>query len=163
MAVTTESSDEFTNQNATPPTVMDSITNGGKVHFAKVTFTQGAAAGDASSTVDIIDLPAGKVRFLGNMSTLVFSAFGAARVLDLGWLAYNDQNGTAVALDVDGLDDGIDVSAAGRSSLGTNTAITNGDSYVFHSQSGVTLQATVLGGTIPAAATVEGVIAYSYE
>jgi hypothetical protein len=163
MAVTNESSTEFTNQNATPPTIMDSIDNGGRVRFAKVTFTQGAAAGDANSTIDLIELPAGKVRFLGNMSSLVFSAFGAARVLDIGWLAYTDQNGTAVVADADGLDDGIDVSAAGRVTLGTNTAVTSGDSLVFQSRGPVTLQATVLGGTIPAAATVEGVIAYTFD
>jgi len=163
MAVTTESSDEFTNQNATPPTIMDSITNGGRVRFAKVTFTQGAAAGDATSTVDLIDLPAGKVRFLGNMSNLVFSAFGAARTLDIGWLAHVDQDGVAVVADADGLDDGIDVSAAGRVTLGTNIAVTNGDSHVFQSRGGVTLQATVLVDTIPAAATIEGVIAYTFD
>jgi hypothetical protein len=162
MAVTAQSSTEYTNQNATPVTVMDSITNNGKVNFAKVTFTQ-SGAGDATSTVNLIDLPAGKVRFLGNMSALECSAFGASRVLDIGWTAYTDIDGAAVTADADGLDNDLDVSAAARLGLGTNTAVADGGTYVFESQTGVTLQATVAGGTIPDGATLKGVIAYSYE
>lgn len=159
MAVTNQSSTEYTAQTASPPTVQETTVIHGRVRFAKVTHTQDGA-GDATSTVDLIKLPAGRVRLLGPLCQLRFSAFGAARTLDVGWTAYTDIDGAAVVADADGLDDGIDVSSAGTMPLGTNTAVTDGDTYEFESDDGVVLQATVLGGTIPDAATIKGFIAY---
>lgn len=159
MAVTNQKSTEYTNQSATPPTVMDTTQLHGVVRFAKVTFTQDGA-GDATSTVGLVELPAGRVRLIGDMSYLRISAFGASRTLDIGWAAYTDIDGAAVVADADGLDDGLDVSAASAINLGSATATTDGDTYKFESQSGVVINATVLGGTIPDAATIKGYIAY---
>lgn len=156
MATTAQSSTEYTNATATPVTIANPD-QGGSIRYLPVTFTQ-SGAGDASSTVDLAFLPAGRVRVIGPLCTLDISAFGASRTLDIGWTAYTDLDGAAVAADADGLDDGLDVSSASAVPLGT--VVGDGDTYMFESRDGVTLQATVLGGTIPDAATIKGFIAY---
>jgi len=42
--------------------------------------------------------------------------------MDIGWVAYNDADGAEVAVDVDGIVDGLDVDTAGYFSMESNTA-----------------------------------------
>lgn len=158
MAVTTENSDQIDNGEASPPVMEGAHTLHGKVRLAYFDFTQGSSAGDAGSLAYLVKLPAGTVRVLNPLSFIGFSAMGAARTMDLGWLAYTDQDGDAVAADPNGLDDGIDVSSAGTVVPGGTVG--GGETYVFQSNSGVTLTAQINDDTIPAAATLNGFIAY---
>jgi hypothetical protein len=112
-------------------------------------------AGDATSEQKLVKIPAGIFRFHRTLSNIFFSAFGAARVLDIGWLAYVDKNGTAVAASANGLNDNIDVSAAGTAIIGLAIAVGYKD---FESRDGVWITSTVAGGTIPAGATLDGVV-----
>jgi hypothetical protein len=160
MAVTNENSTEYGNQIAKPVVKADVAVAYGKLRFLQVTFTQGAAAGDAGSSVGLIKLPAGKVALLGWLSHFDISAFGASRVLDVGWDAYKDKSGTAVVADDNGLDDNLDVSSASAVAIGS---IIGGDVKVFESLNGVVLRATVAGGTIPAGATIKGGVVISVE
>ena len=160
MAVTAQSSTEYTNQTSTPAVYMESNASSGKLRFQAVTFTQ-SGAGDATSTVDLIQLPPGSVRVLGALSRLDISAFGTSRTLDIGWTAYTDRNGDAVVADANGLDAALNVAAA--STVGIGSAITEADQKLFESRGGVVLQATVAGGTIPDAATIKGYIVYVVE
>lgn len=162
MAVTAEKSDQVTNMEASPPVRLNTNELGGRLRIARFSFTQGAAAGDATSTMDLIKLPVGKtVTVLKSMSRIVCSAFGAARVLDIGHTGYTNLDGTVVAAAADVLMDGQDVSAAAlvRMGLGTN-AFTADDSFTFNARSKPVIQAVVAGGTIPAAATINGYIVY---
>lgn len=152
MAITNEVSAEAAIEAAGGVGRLSDASGGGKVHLAYFSFTQGAAAGDANSTADLRKLPPGRVRIVGSMSHIAFSAFGAARTLDIGYTAYVDEDGETVAAVVDALVDGADVSAAGSANMSGNPLL--------ESRAGVTVQAKVLGGTIPAGATLEGVIAY---
>lgn len=116
-------------------------------------------AGDATSVQKLFKIPAGIYRFhRGGLSQVFFSAFGASRVLDIGWEAYLDKDGVAVAADPDGLNVDIDVSAAGVAVLGLAIAIGYKD---FESRDGVWISSTVAGGTIPAAATLNGVAMFT--
>lgn len=162
MAVTTQNSTEYGYVTSTPVTVQDVNKAGGRIRYQEVTFTQ-SGAGDANSLINLVKLPPGKVTLIGNLSFLRFSAFGTGTTLDVGWTAYTNSSGTAVAADIDGLDDGIDVSAAGTMNLGTNTGVTSGDSYTFDSRDGVVIQGKAIGAGIPDAATIKGFIAYTVD
>ena len=126
----------------------------GRMRKMRFDFTQGAAAGDATSTMALIIIPAGITRVYLRESLIAFSAFGAARVLDIGYSGYTDRNGEAVAAAPAAFVNDLDVSAAGTSAL---TGVVGGEeSFLFESSSEITVFATVAGGTIPAAATLNG-------
>lgn len=158
MAVTIEKSDQITNVEAEPIVFLHPTDNHGRMRSSFFTFTQGAAAGDAASFAYVVTIPAGKVRVYLPLSRVAFSALGSARTMDIGWLAYTDEDGTAVVADPNGLDDGVDVSSAG-SVIPTGTLGTH-ETKLFQSQSGVTLTLQINDGTIPAAATLDGHFAY---
>jgi hypothetical protein len=163
-AVTTETSTEYANEVASPPVKAPSSTKGGKQRIANFTFTQGVAAGDANSTATLAILPPGKVRLLKPESKFVCSAFGAARTLDIGFLAHTKPDGTAVAASQDTILDGADVSAAAKVECGAGTnGLGTDPSILFESKSGVVIQAICLGGTIPAGATLKGYFTYVVE
>ena len=158
MAVTQEKSDQITNQEAVPPVMSNVDTLRGKLKLMRFSFTQGVAAGDAGSLVELAKAPAGVVRLILPLSRIAVSALGASRTMDIGYLAYTDTNGDAVVADPNGLDDGVDVSSAvAFSPIGT---VGGDETYLFESNGGLTLTAQVNDGTIPAGATVDGYIAY---
>jgi len=157
MAVTTQKSAEVTNITASPPTMLDTTSLHGRMRIAYFLHTQDGA-GDATSTVDLVKLPAGKGRILIRSSFLAGSAFGASRTLDIGYVAHTDNNGDAVAVDVDAVLDGLDVASATAALLGTGTATV--DTYLYDSNAPLIIQAVVAGGTIPTGATLEGYIVY---
>ena len=159
MAVTTENSTEYANVVASPPVMNKTADWHGRMRLMFFEFTQGAAAGDAGSIARMVKLPAGKVRVILPLSRIAFSAMGAARTMDLGWEAYNDDDGNdAVAADPNGLDDGVDVSGAG--SVNPGGTVGGAETYLFESAEGVVLTAQINDGTIPAAATLKGYIVY---
>lgn len=154
MAVTAENSTEITNESATPPVKNDSCDMRGRLRVMRFTFTQGAAAGDATSTQALIKIPPGKVNVHLDLSRIAFSAFGAARVLDIGHTGFTNPDGTAVAAAAAALANDIDVSSAGNAKM---TGVVGGEEiFQINSKDGTTIQAVVAGGTIPAAATLKG-------
>jgi hypothetical protein len=162
MAVTTQNSAQYANEVAVP-SVMNKPYDRGKVRFAYFSHTQ-VAAGDANSLINLVKLPGGLIRVLKTASQYVCSAFGAARVLDVGYLAHNKRDGTAVAASIDTIDDGADVSAAAMKSLGTGTnGLGDDPTLLLDSRDGVVIQAKVLVDTIPDGATLNGFIAYMVE
>jgi len=158
MAVTTEKSDQITNQEASPPVMTGVDTLRGKMKILRFTFTQGAAAGDATSTAELVKVPAGVVRVFLALSRITVSALGAARTMDIGWQAYTDTNDDAVVADPNGLDDGVDVSSA--VTYNPTGTVGEDETYLFESNGGVTIEAQVNDGTIPAAATINGYFVY---
>lgn len=162
MAVTNEKSAQVTNQDANPPSMNPAYDSGGKVKIQMCEFTQGAAAGDATSTMLLCRIPAGQGRILKKLSVLTWSAFGASRTLDVGYSAHTKRDGTAVSAGVDILEDGRDVSAAGGAGvvLGAGTNADDAVVFTYDSKAPIDILATVAGGTIPAAATITGWIAY---
>jgi hypothetical protein len=156
MAVTTQYSDEVTAIRADSFSAGLTIRAPLEVYF--VTFEQDGA-GDANSLVDLIDIPPGKYVLLGDLCSLDVSALGTGTTMDIGWTAYTNSSNTAVAADIDGLDDGVDVSSDVTIAMGTNTAVCDGAGRkAFDSKSGVRIQAKILGAGIPDDATIEGFI-----
>lgn len=134
----------------------------GKLRFDYFELPAVAVAGDANTTIELCDLPPGAVRILPGLCRLKASAFGASRTLDLGHRAYAKADyasgGEDEAEDVDAFIDGRDVSSATDAAWSTTVL-----KYDIFSKAGVTLFATVLGGTIPVGATLSGLVAYLYE
>jgi hypothetical protein len=159
MAVTTEYSSQYTESYVTVPAkVPETHEWMGRFRIGYFEFTQGSAAGDATSEAYLIRLPAGKVRLILPMSRIHVSALGSSRTFDLGWLAYTDDDNSSVAADPNGLDDGVDVSSAvafaPAGTVGTH------ETKLFESKAGVTISAQINDGTIPAAATIGGYFVY---
>lgn len=161
MAVTTQNSTEYGNQVATPPVVQDAHVTLGKVRIAAFSHTQ-SGAGDAGSSAALVKLPPGKVRLLGAMSHAYVNWTTALATLDLGWDAYTDIDGAAVAADPNGLDDGLDVDAAGAKSFGSILAAA-GAQKVFESRGGVVIRATSQDVALADADTIAGYIVYVVE
>lgn len=160
MAVTTEKSAEFGSLSAFPPSNVEVHKWKGRLRIAYFKFTQGAAAGDANSTAELVRLPQGSVRVLGHLSRVSFAAFGAARTLDIGHRAYKDLNGAAVAEAAQKFVSAADVSTAGSVNLDESAAAGTHQSVLLQNQGGVDIFAKVAGGTIPAGTVVEGTIVY---
>ncbi len=151
MAVTNENSNEFKDQVANPVVHAAATELTGRIRVAKFTFVQGAAAGDANSTIELIKLLVGRIRVLEiDFKT---SAFGASRVASVGHRAATALDGiTAIAENLSAFASGIDFSAAAASKTYSNVLVS--------SLEGLTLVAQITGGTIPIGATVEGFISY---
>lgn len=161
MAVTNESSPEYKD-------VTDPRTNGGvdakyfrDLQYVPFNFTQGAAAGDATSTMTLLALQKGRYVLFPKLSIIRWSAFGASRVLDIGITAHTDEAGAAVAVSAARFDDDIDVSSAGSAAMGSDLAAADFSGVYLNiggvsNTDGAAIVATVAGGTIPAAATLTG-------
>lgn len=146
MAVTTQYSTEYDQVYVdSPPTMLSTAEWHGRVRVAYVTHAQ-SGAGDATSSVALCKLPPGRVRLLLGSSFLYVNWTTTSATMDLGWDAYTDLSGTAVAADPNGLADGIDVDAVGLRSgedLVTLAAIqATGGTKVFESKDGVVIRAT---------------------
>ena len=74
----------------------------------------------------------------------------SSQTMDLGWKAYTDLNGDAVALDVDGLVDGLDVDAVGYQDMESNIAAgkLKGGNYTFESRDGVEITALAIAALV---------------
>ena len=120
--------------------------------------------GDIGTTIELCDLPPGRVRLLPWESRIKTSAFGAARTLSIGHRAYQKIDPTTITVtdepeSVNAFVSALDVSAAVNNVAWGATVV----KYDMFSKAGITIFATVAGGTIPVAATVQGLVAYIYE
>jgi hypothetical protein len=149
----TTNSTQYANAVAAPPVLNDANLWNGKMRFFEFDYTQ-SGAGSIGDDVRLIKLPAGKVRVVLPLSRIAHSAYGAARTADLGWHAYTGSDGTAVAADPNGLDDGVDISAAGNyNPVGT---VGGAETYLFDSLDGVVIALQVNDAAPPDAATLKG-------
>ena len=139
------------------------VNDHGKMRYQFFDLPAVAVAGDAGTTIDLCELPPGRVRVIPSLSRVSFSAFGAARTMKIGHTAYPSRD--IGAADPEPADDNaftpdaIDVSAA-VSCLPISDGVLKYDVY---SKTEVLIQALIEGGTIPAGATLSGFIAYVYE
>lgn len=118
-------------------------------------------AGDATSTVDLCNLPPGRVRVIPELSRITNSAFGAARTLSIGHTAYPSRD--PAAADPEPANPTAFAAALDVSAANNGVALSNVLKYDIYSKAGVLVQATVNVDTIPVGATLSGFIAYVYE
>ena len=158
MAVTTQKSTEYTNATATPVTMNEAHVYHGRVRIAYFTHDQDGA-GDATSSVALCSLPAGKVKVLLSSSNAYVNWTTGSATIDLGWDAYTDIDGSAVAADADGLLNGLSVETAGYQNFGADQTATGG-AYTFETQGGVVIRATSQDTAIAAGDDLVGYILY---
>lgn len=157
MAVTTLQSTQLSNLDATPPVPENTFNVHGRLRIAFFDCVQ-VGAGDAGSSFEIVRLPPGKIRVLAHLSWLEAATVAASATLDIGWDAYTDLAGDAVALDVDGILNGGDVDTTANINMADVATITAG-TITFESQDGVSVRATFIGALV-AAETLRGAIIY---
>lgn len=129
---------------------------GGKLRYAHFTYVA-AAQNDITSTIELVKLPAGRVRVLPTRSAIKCSAYGGGATMDFGCRAYVASDGkTAVAENGTDFVATKDVSGAlVDSAIGVSSMKKD-----YFSATGITVFATVRGLNMPIAATLEGWIAY---
>ena len=145
MAVTTQNSTEYGNGIANPPVFANPTEVHGRLRVMYFTHNQ-SGAGDATSSVALGKLPAGRVRVLLGLSRFYCNWTTASATLDLGWDAYTEgTDGSAVAADPNGIIDGLSVDTAGYFDVETSAvagfAATGGTAF-FNSREGVLIRAT---------------------
>lgn len=156
MAVTTQKGTQVTNFDAEPAVMEETSDVHGRLRIAYFDHTQ-SGAGDATSSVEVVRLPPGTVRLLGALSRVEHNWTTASATMDIGWDAYTDLDGDAVAADSDGIDDGIDVDTAGATAIGS--ALT-ADTKVFISRDGVSIRLTSQDTAIADTDTASGYLVY---
>ena len=138
------------------------IDDHGKLRMAYFDFTAPAGGVAANGTIGGVWLPPGRKRILIDQAVISNSAFGAGRTLDIGHAKYLDrpsgQETSASDDDPDAFADGLDVAGA-NDGLAFGTAL----KFDIYSLDAVLVYATVLGGTMPADATLQVRIPYLYE
>lgn len=163
MAVTNEESTEYTNVFLTDPKVMNPVSSwGGKVQLAFFSHDQ-SEAGDATSDVALVKLPAGRVRVLLGLSQAYVNWTTGSATLDLGWDEYTGLDGVTVDADPNGLCDGIDVDTVGLRTFSTGAVaavVATGYTKVFTSKDGVVIRATSQDTAIASGDDLVGWIAY---
>ena len=156
MALTTEKSIQVSN--AAAGIANDSADYKGSLVPFKVDFTQGAAAGDTASTADLMELPPGKWRYIQDLSKLFHSALGTGRLLDIGHTGYTEPDGDVIAADVDAIDSLHDVAAAGSYAPGDELTVDG--TLVINSRTKVLIQGRVTVTSLPAGATIKGILMF---
>ena len=149
----TANSTQYAQGLSAPPTLVEANQWNGKMRFFEFDYTQVGIA-TIADTVATIKIPAGKVRLVLPLSRIAFSAGGASSTMDIGWEAYTDSDGSAVAADPNGLDDGVDTSSAG--SVNPSGTVGGAESYLFDSRDGVVITLQINDTAFPDAGTLKG-------
>ena len=162
MAVTTQKSTEYTNSTADPITTQarpDEMH--GRLRIMFFTHDQDGA-GDATSSIALGKLPAGRVRVLTSLSRVYCNWTTSSATLDLGFDAYTNADGTAVTADPDGLIDGLSVDTVGYFTLeGALAGLkATGGTYTFDSKDGVVIRATSQDTAIASGDDLVGYLIY---
>lgn len=165
MAVITANSTQITNLQAVPPVYTEADVSYGKLRLLPFTVTLAAAA-DIGSTINLVQLPAGKVTVLAALSKVYNGAAGAGATVALGNAAYVDTTaagGVTQAAATASIDTQRSVAAAGSYTPDGALNTTQGGEITFSSRNGVVLALTVAGATVASGTTFTGVIAIQVE
>lgn len=160
VALAVTESTQIANINAVPSVKLAPVEHHGRIRVAFFDWANGLVAGDAGGVIDIIKLPAGRVRLLGRLSSIYHDMTTGSNTIDIGWKAYVDLDAADVAADPNGLDDGVSVETAGTINIGTVAAVLAVcGQKLFESQEGVILTVTSVG-IVAASDVMQGHLAY---
>jgi len=147
-----QNSTQYANTQAVPATMNDVCDEHGRVRVRAFDFTQSGAGADGD-TVTLCQLPAGTLRIVGVQ--IINSALGASRVVKVGHTGYTNLSNAAVAASDNAFLANTSVAAAGTINSVLSSKFTN--------KTGVTVRATITGGTIPDGTTLNGQILYALD
>jgi len=170
MAVTTQLSDQYKLQYSSTQSELGTVYGTevkGMLRAEYVTHTQ-SGAGDATSSVALCKLPPGRCRLILPLCYFYINWTTASATIDIGWDAYTQLDGTAVAANPDGITDGLSVDTADvygweelSANIGAGITADVGYAKLFDSKEGVTIRATSQDTAIAAADDLAGVIVYT--
>ena len=166
MALTAEYGVEYTSIYQTEPSAkVGTHTWHGRMRSMFVSHVQVADGLSAASNVALCKIPPGTVRLILPMSYFYINWTAGTVDFDLGWDAYTDLNGTAVAADPNGLVAALDVENADvfgfeelTAAAGAGAPATTGYTKVFSSKDGVTIRATSSSAGITIGDSIYGVM-----
>ena len=171
MAVTTQLSDQYKLRFSTTESELGAVYPSEVNAFKKAEFfthTQ-SGAGDATSSVALCKLPAGRCRLLMPESWIQFGWDTASATVDLGWDAYTGADNASVAADPDGILNGLAIDTEDlygfeefTASLGTGITAAGGFSRLFESRDGVVIRATSQDVALADADYLAGCLTYLY-
>jgi hypothetical protein len=166
MGVTNQESVQYENIFTDAPANMNGVSTwGAKLQVMFFNHTQ-SGAGDATSTINLVKLPAGRVRLITGLSRAYINHTTGSATLDLGWRAYTDLAGATVAENLEGIISALDVDAVGYRSLESDvTALLAdlGGTKEFLSKSGVVIVAHSPTAVIAASSTIAGYLVYACD
>jgi hypothetical protein len=168
MAQTIQNSTQHANTVAVPTVMNDPADHHGRMRIMYFSHDQDGA-GDATSYVKLGKLPAGKVRLFMGLSRAYVNWTTSSATIDLGWLAYQDLEGTTVSADADGLINGISVDTVGYFSLEGASGSTGaplkatGGTKLFETQSGVVITASSTDQALVSGDDLAGYLVYTID
>ncbi len=147
------------NNTATPPVLNEGLD--GRLLIKHDTLTLTAAGYTTANAADLtlMRMPAGKVRIYGHLSRLILPAATATSDFDLGFGAYTNQAGTAVAANGVAMDASIDV-GGGAIDQDLDTVA---DVYEIESKSGFDIVGSYDTENSAASGVMRLIIAYTHE
>lgn len=137
------------------------IDSHGKVRFLYMSMAAIAAQADITSTIDMFDLPSGRIRVLPWLSRFTCSAWGAGATLSIGYRAYLNTEVagfTPIALNATDLMAATSFAAA-QNAIPWSTVM----KFDLYNLQGIRVFGTIAGANVPAAATMSAMLAYIYE
>lgn len=137
---------------------MNPVDNAG-MRIAFFNYTHTATEGSGTGEINLVKLPAGRIRVYSDLSRLVTTQFAASADIHIGFRAYTDESdGTTVSEDDNAFEDNGD---AGGGALDQAFTLPAAGYKDFDSTEGVIIYAMVDTGNIEAADTIHGWIVYS--
>lgn len=138
---------QYTNLSAAPPVLNSALDLGATVTvFSKLTFTAAGFTTAAAGDLQLQRMPPGHFRILHDLCRVICPVGTATSDLDIGYGAYVNEAGTAVAADGDAFAASLDVGGGA-----INTTFTTGAVTEIESKSGWDLVASFDTANSPAA------------
>ena len=158
VALAVTESTQVANINAVPPVALDTLDLHGRIRIAWFDWMNGLVAGDAEGVIQLVKLPAGRIRILGKLSEFYSQSTQGSQTYDIGWLEHTDLNGDTVDADEDGLNDETDVDTVGAFNF-CIVQVATGSTKELESQEGITITLTA-SAILKASEGIYGWIAY---
>lgn len=150
---------QYANYTASPR-VMVKPTDWGaniKASYGKLTFTAAGFTTDGAGDLQLIRMPAGRLRILPDLSRVICPAGSATSVLNVGFGKHLDQDGVTVALDGDAF---LDAHALGATAADVAFTAATEQGLEFYSQDGFDIVADFSVANSPASGDMIVVVAY---
>ena len=141
VALAVTKSTQMTNILAVPSVALAPHEQHGRLRIAWFDWMNGLVAGDAGGVIQLLKLPAGRVRILGKLSEFYSQSTTGSQIFNVSWGAYKDLDCVAVAADPEGLNLDTDVDTVGPFNF-CIVQVATGSFKIFESQEGVIITLT---------------------
>lgn len=151
-------SDQIADIDAVPSVRLNPTELHGRVRIAWFDWINGLVAGDAGGVIELVRLPAGRVRILGKLSEFYSQSTTGSQVYNIGWAAHRDLDDVVVVADPNGLNAATDVDTVGAFNF-CIVQVATGSTKVLESNGGIVITLTA-SQILAASEGIYGWIAY---